>query len=121
VLPRNASLSTSVSYEKFFRLNGRLYCHILDPHSGRPVEGMLQTSVIAPDGTTTDALSTSMFVMGPRAGEVLLSTFPGTAGLWITGDATSHELVRWRWLECRECNGSPRAPEDVLSRTEKRR
>src|SRR5215510_4269145 len=48
VLLRDASLSTSGSYEKFFRLNGRIYCHILDPHTGRPVEGMLQTSVIAP-------------------------------------------------------------------------
>src|SRR5205823_8782011 len=103
VLLRDVSLSTSGSYEKFFRLNGRIYCHILNPHSGRPVEGMLQTSVIAQDGTTTDALSTSMFVMGPRAGKALLSTFPGAAGLWITGEAASPQIVRWNWPECREC------------------
>src|SRR2546423_12753066 len=103
VLLRDASLSTSGSYEKFFRLNGRIYCHILNPHSGRPVEGMLQTSVIAQDGTTTDALSTSMFVMGPRAGKELLSTFPGAAWLWITGEGASPQLVRSNWPECREC------------------
>jgi len=121
VLLRDTSLSTSGSYEKFFRLNGKIYCHILDPHTGRPVEGMLQTSVIAQDGTTTDALSTSMFVMGPQAGKALLSTYPDAAGFWITGDAASPQLVRWKWPECRQCNGTPRAPEDVLSRTEKRR
>jgi len=121
VLLRDASLSTSGSYEKFFRLNGRIYCHILNPHTGRPVEGMLQTSVIARDGTTTDALSTSMFVMGPQAGKALLSTSPGAAGLWITGQAASPQLLPWNWPECRECNGGPRAPKDVLSRTENRR
>jgi thiamine biosynthesis lipoprotein len=121
VLLRDASLSTSGSYEKFFRLNGRIYCHILNPHTGRPVEGMLQTSVIARDGTTTDALSTSMFVMGPQAGKALLSRFPGSAGLWITGEPASPQLVRWNWPECRECKENPRAPKDVLSRNEKRR
>ena len=121
VLLRDASLSTSGSYEKFFRLNGRIYCHILNPHTGKPVEGMLQTSVIAPDGTTTDALSTSMFVMGPQSGKELLSSFPGSAGLWITGHAASLSLVRWNWPECRECTPTAGIPKDVLSRTEKRR
>lgn len=120
VLLRDASLSTSGSYEKFFRLNGHVYCHILNPHTGRPVEGMLQTSVVARDGTTTDALSTSMFVVGPQAGKTLLSTFPGAAGFWITGNAASPQTVRWNWPKCLECKQS-RAPEDVLSRTEKRR
>lgn len=120
VLLRDASLSTSGSYEKFFWLNGRVYCHILNPHTGTPVEGMLQTSVIARDGTTTDALSTSMFVMGPQAGKALLSTFPGTAGFWITGETTSPQMVRWNWPECADCKQN-RTPEDVLSRTEKRR
>src|SRR5207248_8573265 len=31
VLLRDESLSTSGSYEKFFRLEGRTYCHIMDP------------------------------------------------------------------------------------------
>ena len=118
VLLRDTSLSTSGSYEKFFRLNGHVYCHILDPHTGRPVEGMLQTSVIAHDGTTTDALSTSMFVLGPQGGKALLSSFPGAAGLWITGEPTSPQMVRWNWPECGECKQDARTSEHVLSRTE---
>ena len=35
VLLRDESLSTSGSYEKFFQLNGRTYCHIMDPTHGR--------------------------------------------------------------------------------------
>src|SRR5262249_42635422 len=33
VLLSNQSLSTSGSYEKFFRLNGRTYCHIMNPRT----------------------------------------------------------------------------------------
>src|SRR5713226_1951078 len=40
VVLKDQSLSTSGSYEKFFRLNGRTYCHIMDPRTGRPIEGM---------------------------------------------------------------------------------
>lgn len=62
---QNYSLSTSGSYEKFFQLSGKTYCHIMDPHTGWPVEGMLSTAVLAPSTTQSDALSTSFFVLGP--------------------------------------------------------
>ncbi len=105
VLLRDQSLSTSGSYEKFFRLNGRTYCHIMDPRTGRPVEGVLQTTVIAPDGITTDALSTSTFVMGPAAGKKLLEFVPKSSALWVFGQIQSPRLVAWRWPECdKNCN-----------------
>ena len=58
------SLSTSGSYEKFFEVDGKKYCHIFDPRTGKPVEGMLSATAIAGSGTMSDALSTSFFVMG---------------------------------------------------------
>lgn len=64
VLLRDESLSTSGSYEKFFEMDGKKYCHIFDPRTGRPVEGMLSATAIAPTGKESDALSTSFFVMG---------------------------------------------------------
>jgi FAD:protein FMN transferase len=97
VLLRDQSLSTSGSYEKFFQINGRTYCHIMDPRTAAPVENVLQTTVIAPDATTTDALSTSMFVMGPRTAAKLLDSMPGTSGVWITGSAASPKIVSWHW------------------------
>ena len=36
---QNYSLSTSGSYEKFFKIGGKNYCHIMNPHTGWPVEG----------------------------------------------------------------------------------
>ncbi len=100
VLLRDESLSTSGSYEKFFRLNGRTYCHIMDPRTGAPVEGMLQTTVIAADGTTTEALSKPMFVMGVEQGAKFLATFPHVSGLWVTGQIGSPQVVPWNWPGC---------------------
>ncbi|MCP4644696.1 MAG: FAD:protein FMN transferase [bacterium] len=64
VILKDESLSTSGSYEKFFELDGKEYCHIFDPRTGNPVQGTLSVTAIAKDGTTSDALSTSFFVMG---------------------------------------------------------
>ncbi len=100
VLLKDESLSTSGSYEKFFQLNGRTYCHIMDPRTGTPVEGMLQTSVIAADGTTTEALSKPMFVMGTDEGAKYLATFPRVVGLWVTGKIDSPHVVPWNWPGC---------------------
>lgn len=97
---RNESLSTSGSYEKFFQLNGRRYCHVMDPRAGVPVQGVLQATLIAPDSTTTDALSNAMFVMGPEAGSKLLATVSAARGLWILGEPESQRLVQWQWQDC---------------------
>jgi thiamine biosynthesis lipoprotein len=98
VLLRDTSLSTSGNYEKFFTLNGRLYCHIMDPRTGMPVEGMLQTTVIVPQATDSDALSTAMFVMGPARGAKLLQSLPSASGLWIMGrPKAATRMFTWQW------------------------
>jgi len=99
VMLRDSSLSTSGSYEKFFRLNGNTYCHIMDPRTGEPVEGMLQTTVIAPTGTESDALSTTMFVMGPARGRDLLRSIPTTSAIWITNNTIEPHIDDWHWTE----------------------
>lgn len=96
---RNQSLSTSGSYEKFFQLEGRTYCHVMDPRQGTPVEGVLQATLIASDSTTTDALSNAMFVMGAEAGGDLLTTLPYARGLWILGELQSQRIVQWQWRD----------------------
>jgi len=94
---RDQSLSTSGSYEKFFRLNGQTYCHIIDPRSGRPIEGMLQTTVIAPEATDSDALSTAVFVLGPQQSARLLNGIMGTAVLFVTDKKGADRIAQIRW------------------------
>ncbi len=42
------ALATSGDYERFFELEGRRYCHILNPKSGRPASHWRSVSVMAP-------------------------------------------------------------------------
>jgi thiamine biosynthesis lipoprotein len=92
---RNASLSTSGSNEKFFDLGGRRYGHVMDPREGTPVHGVLQTTLVASDATTTDALSNAMFVMGPEPGKKLLASVPDSWGMWILGEPEAQRVVEW--------------------------
>lgn len=41
-------LATSGDYERFFEINGRRYCHVLDPRTGWPVTHWRTVSVLAP-------------------------------------------------------------------------
>jgi len=62
---RNESLSTSTASERYVEWNGRKYGHIFDPRTGYPAEtDLVSVSVIVPDATWSDALSTAFFVMG---------------------------------------------------------
>ncbi|TVS14711.1 MAG: FAD:protein FMN transferase [Gammaproteobacteria bacterium] len=70
------AISTSGDYERYFEDDGVRYHHILDPATGRPSEGVRSVTIIGPDGTRTDALSTSVFVMGADAGLELIERLP---------------------------------------------
>ncbi|MCL5744579.1 MAG: FAD:protein FMN transferase [Acidobacteria bacterium] len=61
---KNESMSTSGSYEKFFRAEGRIYSHIMDPRTGFPAPGMLSVSVIAPRTLDSEAWSKPFFING---------------------------------------------------------
>ena len=97
---RDNSLSTSGSYEKFFRWQGHTYGHILDPRTGIPVQGVLQTTVISPRATDSEALSTIAFVSGPQASTKLLQETSGASAIWVLGDSETGDQVRtWNWPE----------------------
>lgn len=64
VLLEDRGMSTSGSNIQYFRLQGRRYGHILDPRTGRPAEGLLSVTVLAPTAAEADALSTAFYVMG---------------------------------------------------------
>jgi thiamine biosynthesis lipoprotein len=63
-----ASLATTADYERGREIAGRRISHVLDPRTGRPVEGLLGASVLAGTATEADALSTALFVLGPEPG-----------------------------------------------------
>ncbi|WP_352430736.1 FAD:protein FMN transferase [Pyrinomonas sp.] len=92
---RDGAVSTSGSYEKFFRAEGKTYCHILDPRTGWPVQGMLQTTVVAANATDAEALSTALFVLGPTHAPALLEMARAAALIVAEG----MDVTRFYWRE----------------------
>ncbi len=60
------SISTSGDYERYFIEDGVRYHHIISPKTGHSITSVQSVSVIGPDSTTCDALSTSLFVLGTK-------------------------------------------------------
>ena len=79
----DATFSTSGDYERFFIDNGRRYHHIIDPDLGQPAPGTRSVSVIAPDATTADALSTALFILGADRGAKIVDSLPGVGAAWV--------------------------------------
>jgi len=83
---QDEAISTSGDYERYFIEDGKRYHHILRPADGLPVEGVRSVTVIGTDGTYTDALSTSLFVMGPEKGLTLIESLPDYEAVIITDE-----------------------------------
>lgn len=66
---KDEALSTSGNYEQYFEHDGVRYSHIIDPVTGKPTQGMISVSVVAPSAAESDALSTAFFVLGREATE----------------------------------------------------
>lgn len=84
----NTAISTSGDYERFFIEDGVRYHHILDPKTGQSAAGLTSVSVIGADTGKTDALSTTLFVLGLQQGMQLIEKIPGYEAIFITADNT---------------------------------
>ncbi|CAG0959158.1 FAD:protein FMN transferase [Burkholderiales bacterium] len=71
---REGALATSGDYERYFEVNGRRYCHLLDPRSGWPVEHLQAASVVAPLAIVAGSLATIAMLRGEAALPLLNSS-----------------------------------------------
>jgi thiamine biosynthesis lipoprotein len=71
------AVATSGTYERG--------THILDPHTGRPPEGLLSVTVVGPDLAVADAYATAAFAMG-AGGPAWTASLDGYDAMCITSD-----------------------------------
>ena len=89
---KNQTLSVSGGYGAFFELGGARYSHIMDPRSGRPVQGVLSVAVITNDGMSGDALDNVFYVLGIEKSQERLRDWPGVTAFVFLPEAEN----RWR-------------------------
>lgn len=70
---KNKAVVTSGAYENYRMIHGTAYQHILDPHTGYPVNNeLLAVTLIGTQAEELDALATGVCVMGIQKGYALL-------------------------------------------------
>lgn len=84
---RAGAIATSGDYERFFEEKGRRYCHLLDPATGWPVEGLASVSVVAAQCLVAGTASTVAMLKGRRPGGDWLESL-GLAHLCVAADGT---------------------------------
>ncbi|GAB3907485.1 FAD:protein FMN transferase [Larkinella knui] len=73
----NRSMATSGNYRNFYRQNGEIFGHIINPKTGfsKP-DALLSATVFARDAMTADAYATAFLVMGLQETQRFLSKQP---------------------------------------------
>lgn len=73
----NCAVSTSGDTQQWIEIKGRRYSHIVDPRTGLGLTDRIAATIIAPDGLTSDSLSTAVCVLGAQKSRKLLKKYPG--------------------------------------------
>ena len=81
---------TSGNYEKFIRIDGKRYSHIIDPRTGIPSNGIISCTIFASKAELADALATATFVMGVESGLFLIDQLPNTEAILIDDKGIIH-------------------------------
>lgn len=94
-MPANMSMATSGNYERYVVIGKTRYTHILDARTGTPVSGMLSVTVLTPKGVHSDALSTSIFILGEEFAGKVCKEFPATSVLLFREE--KGKIIRKGW------------------------
>lgn len=73
--------------------------HIINPETGLPLHSLFAVSAVAKTATASDALSTTLLLVGPAQGKHIVEKLAGSAAIWVapTGEteaaSTGPEIV----------------------------
>ncbi len=82
-------MATSGDYERYFELDGKRYCHVLNPLTGWPVTYWQSITVLGPNTTMAGALATIAMLKGDQGLAWLASQ--NVSYLAVQQDGATHE------------------------------
>ncbi|RMG15559.1 MAG: DUF2271 domain-containing protein [Planctomycetota bacterium] len=89
------AVASSGGYARGVTVAGRRRSHIIDPRTGRPAEGVLGATVVAPTAAEADALATALCVLEPQDGLALIEKRPVAAALIVDAAGRAHRSRAW--------------------------
>ena len=69
----DGAVATSGDYERYIEVDGRRYCHLLDPRTGWPVRAWQSISVVAPLAVVAGSVATIAMLLADDAPDFLAS------------------------------------------------
>ncbi|MDD2980386.1 MAG: FAD:protein FMN transferase [Hespellia sp.] len=85
------SVVSSGVYERYFKVDDKLYHHILNPSTGYPYDNnLLEVTILSEQSVDGDALSTTCFAMGLEEGMALIDSMDGIEAIFVTDDYELH-------------------------------
>ena len=79
---------TSGNYQRYYVVDGKRYCHIIDPDTLMPADYFASVSIITDDSGMADALSTAVYNMPLGEGLDFVNNMDGVEAMWILGDGS---------------------------------
>lgn len=91
----SSSFVTSGDYQRYYKADGKLLHHIVDPQTLMPANYCRSVTVITPDSGIADILSTTLFTMSQREGMELIDNLRtqgvDVEALWVYDENTPPE------------------------------
>ena len=84
----DVSVVTSGNYQRYYTVDGKQYCHIIDGDTLMPADYFASVSIITTDSGIADALSTSVFNMPFEEGLAFVNSLDGVEAMWILNDGS---------------------------------
>ena len=85
---QDVSVVTSGNYQRYYEVDGKRYCHIINPQTLLPADTFSSVTVITPDSGIADALSTTLFNMSLEEGMQFVKEQDQVEAMWVSEDGT---------------------------------
>ncbi|MCR4999741.1 MAG: FAD:protein FMN transferase [Lachnospiraceae bacterium] len=79
---------SSGDYQRYYVVDGKVYCHIINPDTLFPADTFAAVSIITKDSGKADALSTALYNMTLEEGQAFVASQDDVEAMWVYHDGT---------------------------------